>query len=361
MNSGYSAADRLVHRLALAHLGLQKSLADMESHLHASLLKQVPAERPVFVTSLPRAGTTLLLQILHETGAFASQTYRDMPFVLCPLLWHSLSRGLRRTTEARERAHGDGVIVGYDSPEAFEEVLWKAFWPQKYTQDRILTWSRHDRDAEFEQAFADHMRKVIAVREGERAGARRYLAKNNANIARLPLLAQLFPDCTILIPFRNPADHAGSLARQHANFLRRHAQDRFAQRYMEWLGHYEFGKAFRPIAFADGDGSDPTQPGYWLDYWDRAFRHILRHAPDQAVFVDYDRLCEGPEEGLQRIAEALGLRRETLAGQAGRFRPSNHYEPAADSRLWRHAQQTYAMLQSRDIGAAVDPKKASAS
>ena len=28
-----------------------------------------------------------------------------------------------------ERAHGDGMTIGYDSHEAFEEVLWRAFWP----------------------------------------------------------------------------------------------------------------------------------------------------------------------------------------------------------------------------------------
>jgi len=193
VKSGYFTADRLLHRLALGNLALQKSLADIEDHLHASRLEQIPVDRPVFVTSLPRAGTTLLLEVINETGAFASHTYRDMPFVLCPLLWDAISRGLRRKVQARERAHGDGMMVGCDSVEAFEEVLWKAFWPQRYFPDRILTWSSHDRDPEFEQAFTNHIRKVIAVRGASSRRILRYLSKNNANISRLRLLAELFP------------------------------------------------------------------------------------------------------------------------------------------------------------------------
>jgi len=325
VKSGYFTADRLLHRLALGNLALQKSLADIEDHLHASCLEQIPVDRPVFVTSLPRAGTTLLLEVINKTGAFASQTYRDMPFVLCPLLWDAISRGLRRKVQARERAHGDGMMVGCDSVEAFEEVLWKAFWPQRYFPDRILTWSSHDRDPEFEQAFTNHIRKVIAVRGGSSRRILRYLSKNNANISRLRLLAELFPDCTILVPFRNPADHAGSLARQHANFLARHAQDRFARTYMEWIGHYEFGQAFRPSGFLGEGTGAAAQPECWLDYWDRAFRHILDNAPKQVAFVDYDELCASPGDVLRRIADAIQMPHHRLLQQAQRLRTANSH------------------------------------
>lgn len=352
VKSGYTAADRFVHRLALGNLELQKSLSDIESRVHAGRLARVAIDRPVFITSLPRAGTTLLLEVVHETGAFASLTYRDMPFVLCPLLWQSISRGFRRRDERRERAHGDGMTVGYDSPEAFEEVLWKAYWPQHYAADHIRPWSTADRDAEFERAFADHLRKVIAVRAPAAGNTVRYVSKNNASIARLPLLAALFADGAILVPFRNPADHAASLARQHANFLARHAEDPFPQRYMEWIGHYEFGRAFRPIAFAGTVGGDPAEPDFWLHYWDAAFRHILATAPSQATFIDYDALCDSPHDGLARIAAALGLSRDALLPAAERFRAATRYEAPIPSPLWPRAQETHRMLQARAAAAA---------
>jgi len=353
MKSGYSSIDRFVHRLALGNLAMQKLLADMENHFHAALLRQIPVERPVFITSLPRAGTTLLLDVLFGTGGFASQTYRDMPFVLCPLLWHAVSCGFQRNAEARERAHGDGRMVGYDSAEAFEEVLWKAYWPQKYAPGHVLTWSAADRDVEFEEAFANHMRKVIAARAGGAGGNLRYLSKNNANVARLPLLAEVFPDCTILIPFRNPVDQAGSLAAQHANFLAKHAQDRFTKTYMEWIGHHQFGPALRPIAFPDTSVGSSIEPDFWLSYWDRAFRHILRNFPPQAVLIDYDELCENPDEGLRRITDALGIPDSVLRGQAPHFRRANRHAATADLRFRADIQDTYSALRRKAVEAAV--------
>ena len=81
-----------------------------------------------FVTSLPRVGTTLLLDVLSALPAFASHTYRHMPFVLCPILWDRISSGFRKEAELDEREHGDGIMIGYDSSEAFEEIIWMAFW-----------------------------------------------------------------------------------------------------------------------------------------------------------------------------------------------------------------------------------------
>src|SRR5262245_24884616 len=147
----YSRLDRLLLRLAFSNLELQKSLADIEDRMHARRIESIAIEKPVFITGLPRAGTTLMLDVLvGNSEEFATHTYRCMPFVLCPILWESVSRGFRRVGEKRERVHGDGMSVSYDSPEAFEEVLWKAFWPQKYRADRIDLWSGNDRQAEFE-------------------------------------------------------------------------------------------------------------------------------------------------------------------------------------------------------------------
>ena len=351
MTPGYSIADRLLYRVALGSRTLQKSLADIESRLNAAQLRQTPADRPVFIASLPRAGTTLLLEALHRTGAFAAQTYRDMPFVLCPLLWRSVSGGFRRKAALRERAHGDGVAIGYDSPEAFEEVLWKAFWPWKYAPDKILTWSSRDRDGEFEEAFAAHMRKVVAMAGRTGAGTPRYLSKNNANIVRLPLLAELYPDCTILIPFRNPADHAGSLARQHTRFLKLHDGDRFAQSYMEWIGHYEFGRAFRPFAFPGEPVGETGTPNYWLDYWDRGFRHILGELPNQARLIDYDRLCDAPQTGLRALAEILEVPAGQLCDQAHRFHAANHYDAIPTGPPAARARETYENLRRLAVDA----------
>jgi len=90
---GYSALDRLVHRLAFASPRVQLAAAEMEDSMFGSATEGVAEQDPVFVTSLPRAGTTALLTALSELEEFATHLYRDMPFVMAPVLWSRLSGG----------------------------------------------------------------------------------------------------------------------------------------------------------------------------------------------------------------------------------------------------------------------------
>lgn len=327
----YSRLDRVLHHVAFSAVPAQLGIADIEDRVVGARTALPTVSRPVFVTALPRAGTTLLLEVLAGTSGFASHTYRNMPFVLCPLLWDALSRPFRTRAKLRERAHGDGMAVGFDSPEAFEEVIWKAFWPEKYADDRILLWSRDERDERFEAFLVQHIRKILWL-EG-RGQPCRYLSKNNANIARVELLSAIFPDCRILVPIRSPRDHAESLRRQHLRFSRIHGRDRFALRYMEWLGHYEFGQALRPIDF-DGwldaaPSSDPADPAFWLAYWLAAHARLLALASPNVIFVDYDRLCREPEILLPRLADVLAISDpSSLTARASDIRPGRAYEDA---------------------------------
>jgi len=351
----YNSVDRALHQVAFRSLGAQKALADLESRVYAQRLAAIELQRPVFVSSLPRAGTTLLLEVLSNAPDFAVATYRSMPFALCPLLWDRVSRGLRKPGELRERAHGDGMVVSYDSPEAFEEVVWKSGWEARYQADRLRPWGPADRDPDFEVYLQDYMRKVVAL--SGRPGAR-YLSKNNANIARLTLLPRLFPDSRIVVPVRNPYPHAASLAQQHARFLEIHAQDRFARSYMEWLGHYEFGAALRPIDFNgwldEPDRPSPAMPEFWLRYWLAAYSALASQAGDQVLFVDYEALCANPSGQLRALGENLGLAEPSaLATQGSRFRappapPAP--DPSLDLELRRSLSALHTDLTERAIG-----------
>ena len=149
----------------------------------------------------------------------------------------------------KERAHGDGIEVGYDSPEAFEEILWGAFWPEKFFETGIGLWSSADRNTDAEEFFQKHFAKFVALRCQDGVGGGRYISKNNANIARLDAIPAMFPDASIVVPIRSPVAHAASLLRQHQNFLAQHKTDPFAKRYMQDIGHLEFGDLHRPIQF----------------------------------------------------------------------------------------------------------------
>ncbi|ALM52523.1 sulfotransferase [Halomonas huangheensis] len=348
----YSPMDKALHLYAFSSSSAQGTLASMENHLWRKRIQSTPNQCPVFVTSLPRAGTTILLELLARQSEFASPTYRHMPFTMAPLLWGRYSRLLRKSGTRAERAHGDGIEVDFESPEAFEEMVWMAYWKEKYGSQHIETWQADDRNAEFEEFFDQHLRKVIIGKPGSTC----YVSKNNANIARLPLLKAMYPESRILIPVREPLAQVQSLMRQHQRFSDLHERDRFARQYMEGIGHFEFGGALKPIAFAgapeDTEGSE--QVDYWLRYWIAAYEHVLSQAPRDAVFVDHEALSQTPALQLPRIAEALVVNDQAaMVTCSDMFRASREVRtlPDASPELLRRAREVHAELLERTLKA----------
>jgi hypothetical protein len=323
-----------VHRIAFASPGVQLAAADMEDGMFRRDLDGVAAGPPVFVTSLPRAGTTILLTALASAPEFATHLYRDMPFVMAPLLWSRLSGRFRKKATLSERAHGDGIAIGYDSPEAFEEVIWRAFWPEHFAEDGIALGKAGDAKEEGRAFLETHFRKIVALRHGGKGPVRgRYLSKNNGNVARIDLIRAMFPDAAILVPVRCPLAHAASLHRQHANFLARHAEDPFTLRYMGDIGHYEFGALHRPIRFpgfaALAEGLGPTDFDYWLAYWIAAFEHVAERR-EAITLLGYEDIAGRPDAGTH-LAGLLGLDPAYADAIGGHFRPAPPLSPELDA------------------------------
>ena len=145
----------------------------------------------------------------------------------------------------------------------------------------------------FFAGYRDFIRLVL-----RRTGKTRYLSKNNNNLLRLHSLAKAFPDSVILIPVRDPRDHALSLLNQHKRFL---DSDAFTRDYMGWLGHYEFGATHRPLAW-DGAvaAGDPQSLDYWLSQWIAAHQRIeaLDRVHKNIQLVPYHALMSDPASGL---------------------------------------------------------------
>lgn len=355
LSDRYSPVDRLLHRLAFATASVQIEMADLEDRIFKADLSRITVNRPVFITALPRAGTTLLLELAVTLEEFASHCYRDMPFVLLPMMWDRLSRRFRRSDAPIERAHGDGMMVSLDSAEAFEEMIWRATSPGHYLVDRITPWDRCD-NQEFHDIFKNHLRKVVTLRQRNPALMPRYVSKNNGSIARTGALLECCPDATIVVVMREPVQHAASLLRQHRQFLAIHARDPFAREYMEGIGHLEFGANLRPIDF---DGwlrsaryPDSTTLEFWLEYWVAAYSHLqARHRT--LHFLPYDWFCACPEDGLDRMAAVLDIRdRQTWMAQQTRIKPAgrHHVDPSRlDSRLLSRANELYQTLVERSL------------
>lgn len=309
LTNQYSGLDRILHRIAFASKGVQVALADLEDRTFAAQLAKVSIDKPVFITALPRAGTTILLNLLYGTGEFASHTYRSMPFVLCPMIWNQFSRTLRsRHSESMERAHGDGISISVSSPEAFEEIIWHHFWRSHYATDHIAPWSDRRRP-EFDRFLKSHIRKQVLLSGANKT--LRYLSKNNLNIARTEYIESMFPDATIVVLFRNPLQHASSLLKQHVNFLASHREDKFSKHYMRGIGHFDFGENFLPVNFNDWLQRDrrpeATTLEFWLEYWIAAYEHVLRSAGSNVIFVSFDELAQRPEPTLKGLSNALAL------------------------------------------------------
>lgn len=315
----YSALDRLLHRVAFLTYRGHIPLADIETRLYSKHLT-ASVDRPVFVTALPRAGTTLLLECCAHTPEFATHCYRDMPFVLTPCLWNDFSARFGKSVERVERAHRDGMWIDLHSPEALEEVLWQAFWRTPYHHDCIKMWGL-DQHEEFEAFFRDHMRKIIYLRQDEAGRCARYVSKNNLNIARIPWLQKCFPEATIIVPFRAPIEQASSLLNQHQNFLNLHREDRFASTYMRAIGHFDFGNNLRPVDFNgwwdQRTHRDPEALAFWLEYWIAGYQYLLSLNTDRLHFVQYEKVCKNPEQQLRALADVIGMSSpETLLSSA---------------------------------------------
>lgn len=306
--SSYSPLDQTLHQVAFNTYTAQITLADLEDRLFSKQLANYQNTKPVFITALPRAGTTLLLECCASSPEFAAHCYRDMPFVMIPCLWNRFSQIFQRQVASIERAHGDGMQISPDSHEALEETIWQTFWQRHYHRDRLIPWDYEQNEA-FNQFFDSHLRKIVLLRRPNLKSFTRYVSKNNTNIARIKILRQLYPNSTIIVPFRDPLRHAGSLLQQHLNFLNIHQSDHFASRYMKAIGHYDFGQNLRPIDF-DGwydqrQSRNAKTLAFWLEYWLASYKHLLENHAEGINFFNYDKLCDNPQLGLKNLAEVI--------------------------------------------------------
>lgn len=335
MQADYNPVDRLMHRVALGSPVTAEILHDVERALY---LKSAPPDRGghVFVTGLARAGTTILLRELHATGAFGSLAYADMPLVLAPNLWARVSRNMRTGFEPVERAHGDGIAVDLESPEALDEVFWRVVCGKKYIRpDGLLV---HRPGPRAVSRYRDLIRLVLRS-----TGKSRYLTKGNNNILRLDALAKAMPDCTFLLVVREPLEHARSLLGQHRRFIG--PEDAFRRDYMGWLVHHEFGADQRPFRFPRAPEGDARTIDYWLQTWIAVYDALEEVIDTRAniLVIPYELLCDDPSLWsaiCARIGIAPAPRREI-----GPIRQSE--PPSADPELSARASALHQRYQDR--------------
>lgn len=355
LENSYSKNEEKLHYIAFSSWSVQKALSGLEDIIFSARIKHIKVDRPVFVTALPRAGTTLLLELCTNADDFVSHTYRDMPFIMVPMLWDKFSKNFQIEQGKVERAHGDGMMVSVDSAEAFEEIIWNYFWFERYHKHSISPWADESKPG-FEEFMKQHVKKIISLRSRGQTSAR-YISKNNLNISRIPYIKNIFPDSIILVPFREPVQHALSLLRQHMNFLGIHSQDGFAKMYMEAIGHFEFGDNLKPVNFdrwlRDTDFIDTEALNFWLAYWLASYKNLLNSNSDNIALLNYEKLCQNPEQGLEFIANTLFINNTTsFIAQSSRILPPHKHsynKAEIDPKLLEEAQTLFSQLETAAV------------
>tara|TARA_Y100000816_G_scaffold291250_1_gene282057 strand:- start:274 stop:1236 length:963 start_codon:yes stop_codon:yes gene_type:complete len=260
----FSKIQKFLHDLVLSKKIINKTLFELEKMIYPKN-KDIINHSHVFITGLPRSGTTSLLNFLFSSNEYGSLTYKNMPFVLSPnfsKLFH------KKNITKKKRLHRDGIDFDNNSPEALDEIFF-------------------DNNEEFVKNELINYIQLILLNNNKT----KYLSKNNLNYKRIDLIQSILFNSIFLIPIREPLQQANSLLNQHLHFSKLQKQDDFIRRYMGYLGHHEFGLNHKPwnnpIHFKDSNDIN-----YWLEQWNLFYEFVYKKFQpyENCHIVTYEKL-----------------------------------------------------------------------
>lgn len=280
--NNYNFVQKFLHNFIFSNNFILKSLYEIEKIFYPQNIDDIKYNHHIFITSLPRSGTTILLNYIFDSQNFSSLTYKQMPFILSPNTFSKIN--FFSSNKKKERAHTDGILYNLDSPEAFDEIFFNIFSEEEISNE-----------------IYNFISLVLKLNN-----KKRYLSKNNYNYKRIKFIQKLLPNSLFLIPIRNPSQQAYSLFKQHKNFLKLQEKDNFVLKYMNYLGHHEFGKNhkfwFKPYKFHDSNDHN-----YWLEQWLIFYKKNLNEYKEHAncLFIKYEKLTD--HDYLKNLSKRLQI------------------------------------------------------
>ena len=148
-------------------------------------------DRPVYICGLPRAGTTITLQMLSEHPDVATHKYADFLMPYTPYVWNKVFPRIPVDAMRKPvpRIHRDRIEVTRDSAEMGEEILWEHFFPHIHDEDRVQRARRASTsNPAFERFYSEHLRKLLLC-----AGAAATSAKRSCASSACSTCARCFP------------------------------------------------------------------------------------------------------------------------------------------------------------------------
>jgi hypothetical protein len=303
-NKEYNLLVKFLHHIVLGNRFVPELLFDLENLFYKKKRQLTEIKQILYITGLARSGTTILMRSFYNTNEFASFTYKDMPFIICPNIWNNLSKYLK-PGEAKVRKHHDNIKINLDSPEEFEEVFWILKNKAKYIfQDYLDSYTVSKSDLDLYESFI--LNCLVKYKKN------RYLCKNNNNIIRIDSIINKFPASFFLILIRNPIHQSISLFNQHQNFLKQQKEQKFILSYMNYLGHHEFGANHKVFKFDDNNifNFKTSDINYWLENWINYYQHVYNKKYKNfknVMIINYDDLCNQPDKILQTISSKLNI------------------------------------------------------
>ena len=262
----YSKIQQVLHDIVLKNRFINKSLFEIEKIIF-SKKKNIKYETHIFITGLPRSGTTSILNFLYSLKEFGSLTYKNMPFILSPNLSKLYNS---KNIVQKERLHGDNINYDLNSPEAFDEIFFNN--EINFLSNELINYL-----------------ELILLSESKT----KYLSKNNMNYKRINTISSILPNALFLIPIREPIQQTYSIFKQHEKFINLQKKNDFVRRYMNYLGHHEFGVSHKPWNKIVNFGN-LNDINYWLEQWYLFYKNIFNsyNNHNNCKYVDYSKLTD---------------------------------------------------------------------
>jgi hypothetical protein len=366
--AGFYWAVRGVHAGAPLFVGV----GNLESRMLAHRLAGVRVDRPVYICGLPRAGTTISLQMLSEHPDVTTHKYADFLMPYAPYAWNWLFPKIPVDAMRKPvpRIHRDRIQVTRDSAEMGEEILWEHFFPHIHDEAQISVLDANTSNPAFERFYKEHLQKLLLSR-----GRARYASKAIMCVIRMQYLRRMFPDARFLLYVRNPIDHVASLLKQDRIWDELDRDDPRQIEIIELTGHHEFGSrqimanvgdagVLREIHQLRNEGRTArARARYWSYMYDFVLNQLASD-PDLAravCIVRYEDLCGDSAETIDRILQHTELTPEPFAAIRTAYTEKlslpDYYRPKFDARELADIVDVTGNVASRfgyDVAAIAD-------
>ena len=288
-----------------------------------------PIDRPVFITGLPRTGTTALHRLLAADPANQGLELwlTEVPQPRPPRetwpgnpVFAAIQEGYRRHHDSRP-GFGSVHDISAEQVEECWQLLRQSMTSVSFECLAFIpAYSRWLRAQDWRAAYRRHRRNLQLIGLGD--ADRRWVLKNPSHLFALPALLDAYPDALVVQTHRDPRTAIASVCSLNA------------QASEGW------SEAFRAEAVGR------TQLDLWAGGVERFLADRAGRDPDQFLDVHYDDFVADPMATVAAIYERLG---SPLGGDA---RAAMAVRTAPEAR----STHRYALADFGLTGAAVDER-----